>query len=323
MTVNTPQLPAAPMSRRRLLAGLAGTLVTVPALAAVLAACGDPDTEPAGDTTGTTGTTDTTGTTGSTPATAPGGAIEHPTDATSAVVRLSYEGGFVPVEVMFVNLPALVVSGDGHVYVPAAVAEIYPGPLVQPYTVRTITEAGIQMLLASAAAQQLLATAPDYSAEMTIADAPDTVVRLAAGAGTYEHRAYALGMNIDSAGNQADETTEARRRLWAYVQQLGDLSATVGADALGAEELFTPAAYRFRATAVDEATLGALEVEPTFVDWPSSAGVTLSSATECATVTAEQIGSLFTDAVQTTYFREAGVTYQLAVATLLPGDAGC
>ena len=64
-------------------------------------------------------------------------------------------------------------------------------------------------------------------------------------------------------------------------------------------------------------------VEPTFVDWPSSAGVTLSSATECATVTAEQIGSLFTDAVQTTYFREAGVTYQLAVATLLPGDAGC
>ncbi len=60
MTVNTSPLPAAPMSRRRLLAGLAGTLVAVPALATVLAACGDPDAEPAGDTTDTSGSSPTT-----------------------------------------------------------------------------------------------------------------------------------------------------------------------------------------------------------------------------------------------------------------------
>ncbi|MFN8021435.1 MAG: hypothetical protein U0Q03_07905 [Acidimicrobiales bacterium] len=316
---NPTALPVTPMSRRRLLAGLAGTLVAVPAFAAVLAACGDPDDEPAGTTPDTSGTT----TPGSTPGTGADGSIEHGTDATAAIIRLSYEGGFVAPDTLFVNVPAVVVAGDGRVYSPAPVTAIYPGPLVQPYTVRTISEAGIQMLLADASAQGLLGAAPDYSAEMMIADAPDTVVRIAAGGGTYEHRAYALGMGIDSAGNPADESTEPRRKLWAFVQQLTDLPATVGAAALGAESLFTPAAYRLRATAVDEASLGGLDVEPTFVDWPSSTGVSLAASAECASATAEQIGTLFADATQTTYFREGGTTYQLAVAVVLPGDAGC
>jgi len=308
----TPSLGGA-VSRRRLLTGL----VVTPLLAAAVAACGDPDTEPAATdpTTGPTATDPTA--TGS-----PGEAIVHPTDATSAVVHFAYEGGFVPVDVAFTRLPNLVVSGDGRVYRPAATTAIYPGPLVQPFTVRTITEDGVQTLLALAEEHGLLAPPPDYAAELNIADAPDTVVRLQAADGSYEHRAYALGI-ATADDDPESELTEPRRRLARFVQALVALEDTVGAAELGEETIVEPQAYRMRATAIDESTLGGLEVEPTFVDWPVDTGIDLATASSCATVTATQVGDTFADATQTTYFRQDGATYQLAVAIVLPGDTGC
>ncbi|MCB0999040.1 MAG: hypothetical protein R2713_16870 [Ilumatobacteraceae bacterium] len=321
MTVNTPRRNPSrtgAVSRRRLLTGL----VVTPLLAAAVAACGDPDTEPAATdpTTGPTATDPTA--TDPTATSTPGAAITYPTDATTAVVRYAYEGGFVPVEVAFTQLPNLVVSGDGRVYRPAATTAIYPGPLVQPFTVRTITDEGVQTLLALADEHGLLAPPPDYSAELNIADAPDTVVRLQAADGSYEHRAYALG--IAAADDDPEsELTEPRRQLARFVQALVALEDTVGAAALGEETIVEPEAYRLRATPVDESTLGGLEVEPTFVDWPAAAGLDLATASSCATVTATQVGDTFADATQTTYFRQDGATYQLAVAIVLPGDAGC
>src|SRR4051812_48821050 len=96
-----------------------------------------------------------------TPTTAPpttvGAGIEHPTGVDDVIVRIAYEGGFVPVEMTFLNLPALLVSGDGHTFVQGPVADIYPGPLLPNIQTSPVSEAGIQDLLALAEEHGLLA----------------------------------------------------------------------------------------------------------------------------------------------------------------------
>jgi hypothetical protein len=318
MTVNTPRHLPTTMSRRRLLAGLVAT----PVLAAFVAACGDDTVEPAGSDPGTSDPGASDGSASTVPSTEPG-AIAHPTDAATAVLRIAFEGGFVPVEFAFVNQPTLLVSGDGRAFVPGAVPAIYPGPLVAPMGVRTISEAGIQTLLRLARDAGLLAPPPDYTAELNIADAPDTVVTITTADGTWEHRAYALMMGDGPGSTDGAEPTPARQTLADFVRAATDLSATVGDTELGAETIFEPAEYRLRATATDEGKLGGLDPAPTFADWPASTGFDLATAAECARISAEAVGSLFADATQLTYFRQDGLTYSLAVAPVLPGDDVC
>lgn len=234
------------------------------------------------------------------------------------VLKLSYEGGLVPAGFAFVNTPALVVSGDGHVYTQGVVPAIYPGPLLPSVLVRSITEPGVQLLLGVLDKAGLLAAEPDYSSGnsgSTVADAPVTVLAINAAGSTFEHRAYALGI-----GNPE---TAARKTLLDAITAIGDPDVAAGAANLGPDEPFAPAAYRFRALAVDPADLTSQDLPPTIVEWPSGAGVPLTSATTCATVDAATVGSLFTDAKQNTYFRDADVVYQVTVAGVLPGDPSC
>lgn len=114
-----------PISRRTLLV----SLIAAPALAAVVAACGDPDHEPAG-TVPDSGPDSTDA-----PAT-----IAHPTGAADVVIGYGFEGGFVAPGTMFVHLPTVLVSGDGKVYTPGVTTMEYPGPLVAPIAVRTIIQ---------------------------------------------------------------------------------------------------------------------------------------------------------------------------------------
>lgn len=309
MNVNTSAL--APLgstgfTRRRLLTGL----VALPALAAVVAACGD-DTvdEPAGTSPGTNP--------GTSPGTSPGTGIAHPTGADDVVVRIAYEGGYVPMEFLFVNQPTLLVSGDGRVFTPQPVAAIYPGPLVWPMSVRTISEAGIQTLLGLARDRGLLAPPPDYSTDVPVADAPDTVVTITTSDGTWEHRAYALALGGEP------ENSDARRSLAEFVAATSDLASAVGAAELGPESTHEPEQFRLRAIVTDEATLGGIEPAPTIVDWSSDTGLALADASDCGRVSAEAAGQLLTDATQITYFRDGGVVYGLAVAGVLPGDPAC
>lgn len=315
MTVNTPQgstaLPARLMSRRTVLASLAA----VPVVGIVLAACGDQTVEP-GDTTGDT-VPDTT-----TPDTTPSGGIAHPTDPTEAVLRYGFSGGYVMEGYDFARVPTLLIAGDGKVYRPGVMTMEYPGPLIWPVTVSTITEAGIQKLLAEADARGLLTPpAPDYVLENPmIADAPNTDVELFAKGTSVLHSAYALGM---ASPDQEAEVTPARQTLLDYTKLLDDLAGTVGADQLGAEEIYTPAAFRVRARPTQPGELESFEPAPTVVDWPASTGVSLADATNCVTLTAEQAGTVLTDAKQDTYFREGDVVYFVAAAVVLPGDRAC
>jgi hypothetical protein len=315
----------APLSRRTLLV----SMVAAPALAAVVAACGDPTAEPAGSSPTAPGvsvpSTDPPASDGATdpPATdAP--IIDHPTGADDVVIRLGYEGGFVPMGTAFVNLPTLLVSGDGKVYTQGAMTMEYPGRLLAPMVVRTITPAAIQKLLAAADEAGLFATpTPDYSAEMNVADAPNTVVVINAGGSSYTHSAYALGFGIDAQGNSVPEASPARAALHGYALLLGDLSVAVGAAELGPESIVEPSEYRLQAMATPEADLAGIDPAPTIVEWPASTGVDLATAAECARLSATAAGSVFADANSNTFFRQGESLFRISVAGVLPGDPSC
>lgn len=285
------------LSRRTLLLGA----IALPSLAAFLAACGDPEVDQSGSTPDTA---------------APGTGIEHPTGATDAVIRITYEGGYMPAGFAFVNTPSLIVSGDGKAYTPGVMTMEFPGPLVAPITVRTITEEGVQTLLQLASAAGLLATPPEYPRNDMIADAPDTVVTIEAGGSTYVHRAYALGIN-------ANETDPARKVLADFVTAASDLPGTVGAAALGPEAMLEPMAFRFQAMPTTEADLAGIDPKPTITEWPESTGVDLGAAASCASALADAVGPTFTAADSNTVFAQGEALYRLAVAPVLPGDPPC
>ncbi len=290
------------MNRRSFLSAIAAT----PVLVALAAACGDPDQVPVGTDPPTPATT---------PGTTTGTAIAHPDGPDDVVLKVSYEGGFVPAGYAFVNTPTLLVSGDGRVFSQGVTTAIYPGPLLPSVMVRSITEHGIQALLAAAQGAGLLAAAPDYSGGDNVADAPNTVVTINALGGTFVHSGYALGI--------ASPESPARQNLLDVVTKLSDISGLAGAANLGVDETFVATTYRLQARPVDRAELTGQDLEPSVVDWPADAGVLLADATTCARVEAPAVGSLFIDANQNTYFNEGDIVYQVAVAGVLPGDPAC
>ncbi len=287
-----------PMNRRTFLSAL-----VVTPLVASLAACGDDSA--ASDPT----------TPGSVPGTVPAAGIAHPTGPDDVVLELSYEGGFVPAGTAFINLPTMLVSGDGKVFTPAATPAIFPGPLVPPMFVRSITEPGVQQLLGIVDSAGLLAPPPDYSGGDNVADAPNTVLTVNANGGTFVHSAYALGID--------NPESPARQILLDATTKLGDIETAAGAGNLGPDEEFVPTEYRFQARVVDPSEFTAQDPAPTVVDWPATSSMSLAGATECARLPADAVGTLFTDAKQNTYFRDGDVVYQLSVAGVLPGDPPC
>ena len=323
------------LSRRALLSAV----VVAPCLTAVLAACGDttkgaganpptPTDPPTTNSPTTTATTATTATTGSTAptvtttiaVTAPGGSaaapvgIGHPTGAGDVVLRLGYVGGFVRTGYAFTSVPTTLISGDGRLFSPGVTTAIFPGPLLSALSVRTITESGIQTILAAADKAGLLAVPPDYHADVPVADVPDTKLELDAKGGRFVHQANALGY--------ADPAeSKSRQTLIDFCDSLGDLGALVGAKNLGEEKPFVPVSYRFQATPLTvEDLAGYTDPKPTEVPWPSGLGVALADASVCARVSAAKLGNLFADANQLTFFTEGGTTFMVAAVGELPGD---
>ncbi|HNJ97172.1 MAG TPA: hypothetical protein PLV13_03545 [Ilumatobacteraceae bacterium] len=277
------------MNRRSFLISLVGA----PTLAAVVAACGklQPDD--------------------------PGAQASYDlaTGPDDVILRIASDGGFTTPDMVFSRVPQLLVTGDGRVFTPGVIPEIYPGPLVMPVMVGTLTTEGLQRLAAAADDARLIGFVADYSLPdgIGIADAPDTVVTVTVAGKTYTHRAYALGID--------DPTTPERERLAKFVNATADLATLVGAENVGSTTDFAPAAYRFRATPTDPTQWS--DPQPTIVEWPTSTGVVLSKSAECAVVAADAIGDLFSAANQATLFQEGDVVYQVAVVVELPGDAGC
>lgn len=273
-----------------------------------LAACGDDQAAPSASSTPASGAPGTTN-----PDTNESAVFEHPTGADEIVVSIGYEGGFVPADYGFRNLPTVLLSGNGRAFTQGPVPEIYPGPLLPNVLVRSVTEAGTQSLLQLANKYGLLADV-EYVNPTDIADAPDTVVTIAANGATYTHRAYALGI-----GGDGTESDPQRQALADFVNAAtGDWLYGDNPE-LGTEQPFASDTYLIWAIEVGD--MQPTDIEPTVVDWPADASVRLVDAGECAAVPAAEVGALFAAATQLTYFAEGGVTYQLAVKPQLPGDS--
>ena len=213
---------------------------------------------------------------------------------------------------MFQNLPTLLVTGDGRLIVVGPVAEIYPGPLLPNLQVRTITEAGIQQLLALAAEHGLL-TQREY-------DNPTEHRRCAR---HRRHRsrptaprtstvAYALGdrrRDRRTALGLAEFVAEATGE-WLY----GDNPE------LGPEQAYVPESFLIRATPVTD--LSAYEIEPTVVPWAEDVPP-LTEAAECLAVPADVALQLFSEATQLTFFQEGDTVYQITAEAAAARGDGC
>lgn len=241
----------------------------------------------------------------------PDPAISHPTGADDVVIRIGYEGGFVPIDYLFLDLPSVLVTGDGRLITQGPVTAIYPGPLLPNLQVRTIAEADIQKILALAEQHGLLVDR-QYTSPNNVADAPDTVVTITANGVTYRHSAYALGL-ADFGG---PETDDARRQLAEFVDSVTGEWLYDGTLA-GEDQPYESDAFLIRATPATD--LSGDEIEPTLVEWPGA--IDLATASECAEVTWADSAELFQQANQLTFFTQNDVTYSVAVKQQLPGDA--
>lgn len=274
-------------------------------LVVATAACGDPDrgsvvSEPTSQAT--------------IPSTAPS-SIAHSTGADDLVLKLSYEGGLVPPDYHITDIPDLVVSGDGRIFTPAPASTPAPGELLENILVRQTNEEGLQALLRVVDSVGLLAPPPEYPDRHNVADAPDTVLTIAAAGGTFVHSAYGLGIG--------DPETGARKTLLDVVTALGDVAAVVGTANIDQGVSFVATTYRLQARPVDPVQLTDQAMPPTIVDWPADTGVALAAASECARVVAAAVGRLFIEAMQNTYFKDGDVVYRVTVRGVLPGDPAC
>jgi hypothetical protein len=241
----------------------------------------------------------------------------HPTGADDVVIEYAEVGGFTTRELTFQQTPRLLVSGDGRGFSPGAQIEIYPGPLLPAVQVQTISEQGIQAILAAADEAGLFRDV-EYEQPNNIADASTAQVTINVNGETFVHEAYALGLGLP--GSDGDETTPDRVALADFIAALNDLPTLVGADELGEQTLFEPTQYGIEALVVDDlSSSGSDDIEPTVVDWPSEVSVRLADAVGCTVVASDEVGELLLSANQLTFFDDDGVIYQVLAKPILPG----
>src|SRR5262245_28012101 len=72
------------------------------------------------------------------------GAIAHPTGAGDLVLRVEYQGGFVPYEFTLSSVPFWSLFGDGALILTGPQIEIYPPPALPPLVRAQLTEDGVQ-----------------------------------------------------------------------------------------------------------------------------------------------------------------------------------
>jgi hypothetical protein len=123
------------------------------------------------------------------------GGIEHPTGADEAILVVSSQGGFVPVEFSVRNMPSFVLLGDGRVIVQGMQTLEFPGPALPALQERTLTEEGIQRVLEAVEETDLFTGDLELRGmQQMVADASDTVFELNAAGLESTVLVYALGM---------------------------------------------------------------------------------------------------------------------------------
>lgn len=126
------------------------------------------------------------------------GTIDHPAQASAIVLRMFTGGGFVPVEIRFMENPVFTLYGnDVAIFRPAGEPESLTDPLV-PYACARLTPDQVDELLAFALDDGGLRDADDRYANPFIVDTPNTVFTIDADGIAKDVVVEALGFDPDA-----------------------------------------------------------------------------------------------------------------------------
>jgi len=289
--------------------------VAIAAVAMLASACGGVGT----DDPGSGGTTGATGASG----------IEHPTGADQLILRVAYEGGFVPYEYTLGSTPFWSLFGDGTLIVPGPQIEIYPGPALPNLIATPVSEDGIQAILEAARDAGLMDDDANYG-DQCIADAATTVFTTDADGQTSVVSAYALdvGEPAGTCGNGKD--ADARAKLAEFQAMLTDLRSWLPNGSVGAERPYDPTEMRVYVLPYH----GDAELPQDPIGWPLEPPLdafggrvqNASSDTRCGVVTGEDLTTLLAaarNANALTPWTSGGTEYQLIFRPLLPDEHSC
>jgi len=257
------------------------------------------------------------------------GAIHYPTGPNDVLLRISLDGGFIGPQILFERIPEFTLTGDGSLIVAGVETAIYPGAALPAIVLRRVSEEGVQAILRAAIAAGL----DDDGSYMTmgVSDMPTTTFTLTVNGHTYQTRVYALdAMGGERPARMRPAEWEARRRLTAFLTQLGRLDQWLPAGSLGAERPF-------------ESSAAHLLVGPYQPDgqlpqpasaWPLAGSLTTFGDTypmggdlRCGTVSGGDwtaLRALAGQANELTPWTDGGARFSIVFRPLIPGDPkGC
>jgi len=236
--------------------------------------------------------------------------IEHPTGADEAILVVSSQGGFVPVEFAIRNVPTFVLLGDGRVIMQGMQTLEFPGPALPALQERTLTEEGIQHVLRAVEETDLF-TGDDLDLrgmQQMVADAPDTVFELDAAGLESTVTVYALGMlmpDMQVPGMEAAEV-EAHQALTTLSENLLMADTFIGSEMWEREgwQPYEPDAFRLYVVDVTGQPIEGGDLPEMVREWPTDddptafgqeVGEFLGPGTRCGVVEGEVGETWFTE----------------------------
>ncbi|AEV85995.1 hypothetical protein ACWT_4978 [Actinoplanes sp. SE50] len=242
-----------------------------------------------------------------------------PTADATVLVRLGYQGGFVPEIYRFVRLPEVTIYADGRVVSNGPVPAVAPGPALPNVQISKITPERARQWAADAVAAGVKDGA-DFGTP-GVADIPDTVVTAVTDGRAQTVHVTALRETRPDDAQVTAAQKAARAKLAAYVDSLRALATETGSPA--------PDAYRPESVAVLAQPYvpvdDGLEQKP--VAWPGPAlpGATLSGTVHCVAVSGAELTKVWAAAAtanQRTPWTSGGKQWQVMFRPLLPDETG-
>jgi hypothetical protein len=274
------------------------TILTILLLSLLAASCGADDTG------------------GATVTTQPPGTTAPPDGPARMFLRVSNEGGFLPLEVALNQAPSFTLLTDGTLIYQGAIPAIFPGPLLPNLQQVTLTadQMGDVRVLIEAIGLPDITDYINNDASKFVADAANTVATYVDDAGDIHRMSvYALGLeqdmpddlaNLALLRNTLDRFTYEGPAGEPYVSDRFVVRVLQGGSFDGEFEDVRPWEFDF-------------EPGPAPIQWPDIPCDVLEGDAAVAART------MLADATQVTQWEHSTGTFTVLARDLLPGETGC
>ncbi|MEA2621929.1 MAG: hypothetical protein QOH61_839 [Chloroflexota bacterium] len=258
--------------------------------------------------------------------------IGHASGPSDLILRVTIAGGFInPVAQLFA-LPEIAIYGDGTVLAPDTSGEVVPPPAVPLVVATSLSEAGLQRVLAAAGVAGLLGKNAHYEGG-PMAEASTTTFTVVAEGHTHTVSAYALSR---PGGDTA--TMTAMKALGQFEADLMDIATLAGADGV------TVAPHAYQPTALEvfvaPAENSGQEPSPAPLAWPlatalssfgqpvgsDSGGSVRGPSLTCGIVTGADLATLeplLANAASDSLWTSDGSLWTLTLRPELPDETSC